>query len=482
MRNVSKKLTDNEIRQRIEIAKAEKGRSFIMGKFNFRQRQTSMRDSIEKIQKALVAQSILQINMTGTMGINDSDLRIDNLINAMKNKPLERSQKDIAALTKILNTSLLVEKFKEDGIEDSSLAKVLFFCSMYINYKFLKKDQELFKIGDAADRFYIILKGKISILKPVSFQTRMTSMEYYQFLKEYKKNNELHLIKLIISSNLQSFPIDIKDFDNLDDILIRVKLRKILLKNPNLMYLKNFFEEVNVNPKKYGVDMNELTEISFFGQTALYENNLTLILDNLIKNDNFNKLETYRYFENEIEKKNVTLFRMKNFMFMGPGNYFGDYAIDSNLCRTATICAIEDTHFGFLEIPIYREYIQMEKQKLSTKEISFLIENFFFNSINNKVFEKKYFNHFFPEMFYKGNILFKDGENLEHIYFIKEGEIEIVLNRNILEIYKIIKYLVNLEFCETEGFEKYQLKHEPKSLKGDLKKKKVDQIFYLWNK
>ncbi len=125
LRSIS--FTDEEIRERIEKAKADKKNNFLKGNMNFRKRQAHLEDSIQIIQKSLIAQSILEINLQGAIEMGDVDTRIENLINAMRNKPLERSQKDIGILTKFLNSSLLAQKFKEDGIGESPLAKFLFF-------------------------------------------------------------------------------------------------------------------------------------------------------------------------------------------------------------------------------------------------------------------------------------------------------------------------------------------------------------------
>ena len=78
------------------------------------------------------------------------------------------------------------------------------------------------------------------------------------------------------------------------------------------------------------------------------------------------------------------------------------------------------------------------------REIDFLVKNFFFQGIINQYFEKKFLNFFVYEEVYKNEIIFKENNPVDYVYFIKEGSCEIFINKNILEIHDMINYLSEL--------------------------------------
>ena len=78
------------------------------------------------------------------------------------------------------------------------------------------------------------------------------------------------------------------------------------------------------------------------------------------------------------------------------------------------------------------------------REIDFLVKNFFFKGIINQYFEKKFLNFFVYEEVYKNEIIFRENNPVDYVYFIKEGSCEIFINKNILEIHDMINYLSEL--------------------------------------
>ena len=124
--------------------------------------------------------------------------------------------------------------------------------------------------------------------------------------------------------------------------------------------------------------------------------------------------------------------------------------------RKNTIIAVEDTHLGVIHIPYYEEFISVENNKIKMKETIFLVESFFFNSIRIPVFKKRYFNTFINKEYRRGDIIYREKEIIEYIYFTKEGEIELTFRVNFLELNKIIRILqgkfnieLNYEDCYT---------------------------------
>ena len=107
----------------------------------------------------------------------------------------------------------------------------------------MRKDTILFRIGDIGDKFFIIFSGKLNIMKPMEEQVLMKAEEYLYFLKKMYDEDEAHIVKMTINENQQLFPVDIKDIQNIEEIVFRIKYRKLLMNNPNLDAVINIFEE-----------------------------------------------------------------------------------------------------------------------------------------------------------------------------------------------------------------------------------------------
>jgi hypothetical protein len=142
-------------------------------------------------------------------------------------------------------------------------------------------------------------------------------------------------------------------------------------------------------------------------------------------------------------RKIVFIHDMEMILTLGNGKLFGDFALQNrNNIRTASILTSEDCYLGKIQQELYHDYISNEKHKTILKEIDFLSVNFFFKSIPIGVFKKKYFYDFVAIDLGKNNILYNEKDLAETIYFIKEGEIEIRIVSNLLELSKKLEGLV----------------------------------------
>ena len=99
-----------------------------------------------------------------------------------------------------------------------------------------------------------------------------------------------------------------------------------------------------------------------------------------------------------------------------------------------------------------------ENNKLKLKQIKFLIDCFFYNVLSVSTFQKKYFSNFTFHEFQKYQLLYSDNENVDYVYFIIEGEIELSLNKNMFELHILIKELINKSGNLTK-FENYEMKN-----------------------
>jgi len=66
-------------------------------------------------------------------------------------------------------------------------------------------------LGDIGDKFYIILKGKVSILLDRQIKINLTEEEYYMHLLKLRKYNEINFVNKTIDANKKIFIIGNED-------------------------------------------------------------------------------------------------------------------------------------------------------------------------------------------------------------------------------------------------------------------------------
>jgi len=191
---------------------------------------------------------------------------------------------------------------------------------------------------------------------------------------------------------------------------------------------KNYFE-IEVDPRKKSDKIYmSLVKNIIFKKLPKYDK----------KMDKFRMLGTNRL------KFPITLFKYKSFLQLKNNEFFGDSALDKKTVRNATIKTIDETHFCFLDIDHYNNFLKEEKNKISQREVKFLIANYFFNTVIESKFEKNYLNWFIYEEKQKDEFIIKENSQVEYLYFIKEGKVELTINKNVFEIENIIQYLIKL--------------------------------------
>lgn len=91
--------------------------------------------------------------------------------------------------------------------------ELVFKISYSVNYKFLKKDRVVFRAFDPADKFYFIIRGKVSIIIRQEVTMNMNEYEFLDYLLTLKAGNENSLINNLLWINKRNFPLDFLSFD-----------------------------------------------------------------------------------------------------------------------------------------------------------------------------------------------------------------------------------------------------------------------------
>jgi len=310
-------------------------------------------------------------------------------------------------------------------------------------YRFLKKGETLFRIGDKSENFYLIIKGSLQILKFKKKLIDISIEEYLEYLRKFIQNDESFLVEKMLLLNRDIFYIEKKEIEiNLENLFL-IRLKIMLLRCANIFEIETFFERY----KKKIEDYNLLSIYEYTDDNKILE--YKNYLETYVKNDTKINLIEQRHFENFLinskEIKKLSLLYYEEFLIIEEGNYFGDKGLDSNSSRNATITAKEDSHLVFVSKEIYRKYISKQKLKLNDEIIKFLYNSFFNKIMDKKIFELKHFSSFIYEEHYKNDILIRQNEDFKYVYFIFDGYIDLKMKKNLFEIEENIKFLIGIE-------------------------------------
>ena len=110
------------------------------------------------------------------------------------------------------------------------------------------------------------------------------------------------------------------------------------------------------------------------------------------------------------------------------GSTFGELALTDNKPRAASIQTNTESHFAVLDKFNYNRILSSLLNSKRTELIEYLKQHSYFKQLT-KVSLLKLSYCFEEKNLTKDQIIFKEGDQLEYIYFIKEGEVK--LSRNI---------------------------------------------------
>lgn len=140
-------------------------------------------------------------------------------------------------------------------------------------------------------------------------------------------------------------------------------------------------------------------------------------------------------------KKTYKVYDYFKLLELGTGNYFGDFAIEGDQKRTATIIAKDNSvHLGVIDASFYLSYIKNEKIKAMKSELNLLVDNYIFSSIKKNRFEKMYITYFQRQVYRTDEEIISEGE-IVNIYFLKSKSVEIINYMTIPQLYSLLDEL-----------------------------------------
>ena len=379
---------------------------------------------------------------------NLPDIFLQELI---KKPCIINKDKIIETMANFIQTSPLLQKFQQDvdkQVENNELSKM---GAKLLSYMELKKGQILFRVGDNGDKFYFILRGKVSILKLKEINNvEMTYFEYIDYCMYLLSQKEYHIFNKVKNRNSKTLLINSEaEVISIYKMFFLKQINDAISHDlvHNIKTLLDYLKNYGFKLQDFNIKLSRLEEI---------ENNVLLKPEYKREEWNeylkekckpsFKDLMIYDYYKDIFKKefylkKPYTCYIYKPFLFLGKGLFFGDFALDSEINkRNATIRAEEDTILASLKSEDYINVFAPRRKLEKAKEINYIYSNYFFRDINLPLFEKSYFHLFTRHEYSRNYELFNFGDSLNSLILLKEGKVSLELKASIPDLHDYIKY------------------------------------------
>ena len=372
----------------------------------------------------------------------------------------------------ILNISDITKKFSLDNIDEKDYNEIIDNSLSSCQYISIQNEGSMiYNIYEEAHFLYIILKGDVRIFNLQKLSKEVNGHGYFKILLEYKNKKENYLLKKTIDENFHNFPAELNDMKIIDKILIKLNLMKLETDNdphidPDyleflLRYYGSSLEEFGletyqefINKKnkkilKYNQTQKEqknddkiqpLLEYNLY-DARLHSNKSRKKILNILNYISPEICRKYYFFLNE-NNENVTYYNLIEDKERKANNYLGD--LENNKYKQRAITNSENVELLQINNDLYKDFIKREKAKILDAQVSFFINNFFFEKISKEHFIRNFFSLFETVTFTLNQIIISENQKVEYIYFIRSGEVKLISNRSILENFIIIDLLKNV--------------------------------------
>ena len=356
------------------------------------------------------------------------------------------------------------------------------------------KNKLVIKMNEIGEDCYFLLSGKVSILKPVEYKgIKLTYKQYFIYLKSLLDLNEIDLLSQILVTNKKFLDVvNINEITRLIKVYFASSLKMELSRKINgitLPEVEAFFKEFNYKFEDFKINKEKmLKEIHANKEIG---SNVDIMLRNYIydniymSNEDLFLLDLHNVFNLEKEKKAplVNLFRYEIFLYLYPGSFFGDAALETKIRkRNASIRAEEDCIICSLSIEYYNSLIAEENKKLRVIDLQFLLNNFFFNEISPNIFNRYYFPMFKLSDKKKKEVIFKSNDKLSSVFLLKDGIIKTEISVNVKDLIKLIKTIIKALYIKSSnlkiGLEQI-MELKKTYLKDDLVLESMDNKDYI---
>ena len=412
----------------------------------------------------------------------------------------ERSISDNEYVIELLyNLNPFSRRIKE--VEKEHTRDLISKLSFSMKYEYYPKNNLIYRYDDQAENFYVILQGKVDLLVPNEETIMLTENEYYLYLINLRKYNEFVLLTKTINKNMDSFPMNEKNFDTwirrayvtareINNARRLIEMQEKEQKERELNYINSNSPRRfsilskgstdNNNIIKRGSIFNSPKKLRSkkinFGDFLPFENEdeirLSLDLQNEVENaiiimnkppsinkqivNNISSEEYINRIKPIYQKDNNNILNLKrksvvisNYFLaesIKEGEQFGEMMTDQSFTnddnkRIETVISNNDTHLAILDKYLYNDILRNIIEKSRKHALDFLLKLDIFKYGNKSIFMKNFSNFFKRRNLYYKDILYKENEIIDNnhvIYFVKNGEFGTKAKKSLQEIDNII--------------------------------------------
>ena len=386
----------------------------------------------------------------------------------------------------------IISKEKNMGLSENLIEQI----ALHLRLEYFKKNNLVCRFGEKGEKFYIILKGKVTFMVPKAMKCFLNFEEYVIYLMQLRKNNEFELLNNLIAENRIFYPFDDDDFDeflkkeyqeyqrnihktgrkktkaitgkgiqnlnlniknNLEtqnelsqnadnDLNSKLKLNDVEQRSNSrhttLNTSKNFESDVNIKKnnfstqtyKKMGAVLEKINE------SALNSNHdINLLLG---ENSPGSYLRATNVQNRDLDSKGrklVNIYHYEEMSSFETGQTFGFIALVSKTCkRASTAIVVEDSHLGVLTKEEYLKFFEM----LSSIEKKNLYELLKFYSliiaVSEHKFVKRFYHMFEYKKYFKNNNIFHPNKPFKELLVFSSGLFNINISVNMPELNDLI--------------------------------------------
>ena len=343
--------------------------------------------------------------------------------------------------------------------------EVLFNMAICLNIHKFNSNDLIFRFGEYNDKIFFMLVGSVSLFEPLERKCEMDINQYIEYLKQLDKYEEYELIRKIIDVN--------KIFRNHNDVL-KIKMnnekhirKKYLQKMKHSKEISksqdNSVIEVNLN-MDLNFKINALIDVVNLEESISSENYLKRIEPPFQKGEDDEKSEESdssdnekRNKEREKDKKNKHMIKYYRYFLVKkvvPFNIFGETILDDDeninnnnpnnnnnnnfKKREFTAICNEPSRILYLDLNNWKKYFKFRQDSIRMKNLSTILDIPFLRNINIDYFKSKIFEHFSLFNYKIGDFIFKQNERRKKIYFIRSGEVQLIMKASVYSLNKII--------------------------------------------
>ena len=377
-------------------------------------------------------------------------------------KQEENQNKNIQPIYQYLKTlKVFSYLYKKNSL--SNLDKTFKELANKIKLKKISKNELIKQQGDINQNFYIVLNGhlKMIILRPYEYY--MSEEEYILYLLQSRINNQTEIIHQCKHFNSLVYPIPYDNFDTFVQDLanketkagIYLDSQKVIKKakeicdiiskeKKNESELSNNDSKIFINPEDY-IKKHKVSDNVIYNTILI---NSFINNNNIDNNNNDNKDDVDKIKVMMKDRKKVTILNYEIYADLETGSFFGQIALgkQGGIQECTIICVKDESYLGYINKNDYELLIHQLIERRNTKIFNIILYFSLYRPINQALFEKKYLNFFIDRFFDINNIIFNEGDESGEMYFISDGEYELSVNKNIIEVNElIIKYKETLK-------------------------------------